>query len=117
MWRLLSIFLILPGISGAGELVTPNSSNPYPALPGVDYYCVGAGGERYELGEVACLITNSCSQPWFAKCDVTNHVPMWRKTMDGCPGASLLDRLKRLDPGFDALGIHTKIAPAKSQAS
>ena len=109
MWRLVSIAIFVPSISLGGDLVTPTLDNPYPELPGVDYYCIDAKGVRYELGEVVCLVTNSCSQPWFAKCDMTNRVPMWRKTMDGCPGASLIDRLKRLDPGINPPATYAKI--------
>lgn len=109
MWRLVSIALLIPTVSLGGDLVTPSIDNPYPTLPGVEYYCLGAGGQRYELGEVVCLATNSCAQPWFAKCDLTNHTPMWRKTMDGCPGASLIDRLKSLDPGLYSPSIYAKI--------
>lgn len=97
--------------------MTPDKSNPYPPLPGVDYHCRGPSGERYELGEVACLINNSCTGAWLAKCDMTNRVPMWRKTMDGCPGASLLDRLQGLDPPQYSPLVHPEIAAPKSQAS
>ena len=61
-------------------------------MPGVEYFCTGANGERYELGEVIC-ITASC-QSWMARCDMSLNNPMWRKVSEGCPGASILDRLK-----------------------
>lgn len=70
----------------------------YAPLPGVEYYCRDAAGDRREVGEVMC-ITASC-QIWTARCEMgaNNNLTMWRKLQDGCPGASLAPGPKgRLD--------------------
>lgn len=66
----------------------------YPALPGVEYYCKDANGTRFELGQVIC-VSASC-QTWMAKCDMSQNNPTWRKISDGCPSASLMERIKSL---------------------
>ena len=72
----------------------PASAQEFTRMPGVEYYCTGATGERYELGEVIC-ITASC-KTWTARCDMSWNSPMWRKTQDGCPGVSVQQRLDKL---------------------
>ncbi|SFP47394.1 hypothetical protein [Tranquillimonas alkanivorans] len=64
-----------------------------PPLPKIELYCTDGQGERRELGEVIC-ITASC-QTWLARCEMSQNNVMWRKIQDGCPGAGLLDRLRR----------------------
>ena len=82
---------------------TPKSfAELYPPLPGVEYFCTDAEGQRIDVGGVIC-ITASC-QTWMARCEMTssNRMAIWRKTQDGCPGASLdaglLNRLEALQP-------------------
>lgn len=98
MLRLVSILILVPSFALAGKLVTPNAANPYPELPGNEFFCTGSTGERYEIGEVICIAA-SC-QVWMAKCERSNNLPMWRKTMDGCPGASLFDRFRQTEPAL-----------------
>ncbi len=86
-------------------------------LGAYDYFCTGSDGKRYEMGEVVCLVNNSCSQSWLAKCDMSLNNPMWRKVQDGCPAASLLDRLQNLHPGLNTLPVNTDISSPKTQAS
>ncbi len=73
----------------------PPLAELYPPLPGVEYYCTDSQGDRVDLGGVIC-VTASC-QTWMARCEMTasNRMAMWRKVQDGCPGVSLVDRLKR----------------------
>ena len=85
MIRLLCLFVLSATALPAQEF-TP--------MPGVEYFCTGSSGERYELGEVIC-ITASC-QTWTARCDMSQNIAMWRKTQDGCPAVSLDRRLTRL---------------------
>lgn len=77
-------------------LAGPAGAQEFQQMPGVEYYCTGSGGERYELGAIIC-ITASC-QTWTARCDMSLNIPMWRKTQDGCPAVSLpvTERLARL---------------------
>ena len=83
-------------------------------LGAYDYFCTGPDGQRFEQGEVTCLVNNSCSQAWLAKCDMSLNNPMWRKVQDGCPAASLLERFQRLNPTHDAMAINALISVAKS---
>lgn len=97
-WFLASV-LLLPVWAVAQEAApsAPKSfAELYPPLPGVEYYCTDAEGQRVELGGVIC-VTASCTT-WMARCEMTssNRMAMWRKTQDGCPGVSILDRLNAL---------------------
>ena len=99
MKRLILAFLLVPVWAFAQDTSSPapkSFAELYPPLPGVEYYCTNADGSRVELGSVIC-VTASC-QTWMAKCEMaaSNRMAMWRKTQDGCPGASLLDRLNGL---------------------
>ncbi len=105
MKRYLILALCLPVWAFAQEADQPQRKTMaelYPPLPGVEYYCTDSVGARVEVGEVIC-ITASC-QTWMARCEMTssNRMAIWRKTQDGCPGASvapgLLDRLEALQP-------------------
>ena len=99
-WLFASI-LLAPTLAFAQDATTPapkSFAELYPALPGVEYYCTNAEGARIELGGVIC-VTASCST-WMAKCEMaaSNRMAMWRKTQDGCPAVSVLDRLKAIKP-------------------
>ena len=105
MKRFLILALCFPAWAYAqdAERAQPKSlAELYPPLPGVEYYCTDSVGARVEVGEVIC-ITASC-QTWMARCEMnsSNRMAIWRKTQDGCPGASvapgLLDRLEALQP-------------------
>lgn len=113
MWRFVAIFIVVPCVllAGAKEdiaAVIEQSTHPY------DYYCTGPNGARFEMGEVTCLVNNSCTVSWMAKCDMSLNNPMWRKVRDGCPAASLLHRMENLQPGLNTLPVNAKITPAKS---
>jgi len=101
MKRLLVLIGLVPQIAAAQGLYTPP--------PGVEYYCTDAAGHRAEIGHVIC-ITASC-QTWMARCEMTanNNMAMWRKVQDGCPGASALGRLQRVEPAFDAGAVDAQI--------
>lgn len=97
--------MLIPACAFAQESVPvkPKSfAELYPPLPGVEYFCTDSTGGRVEVGGVIC-ITASC-QSWMARCEMTssNRMAIWRKTMDGCPGATLqgsvLHRLQALKP-------------------
>lgn len=64
-------------------------SELYPPLPGVEYFCTDASGDRADLGAVIC-VTASC-QTWMARCEMaaSNRMAMWRKVQDGCPAVGL----------------------------
>lgn len=115
MWRFIALIALLPTSSFAeGERqlsAVELSKSPH------DYFCTGSEGERYELGEIVCLVNNSCSESWLAKCDMSLNNPMWRKVQDGCPAATLLDRLQNLRPGLNTLPVNTQISDPKPQAS
>lgn len=115
MWRFIALIALLPTSSiaeGTQQLSAVElSKGPH------DYFCTGADGRRHELGEVVCLVNNSCSDTWLAKCDMSLNNPMWRKVQDGCPAASLLDRFKNLQPGLDTLPVNTGISDPVTQAS
>lgn len=62
-------------------------------------YCTNRG-ERIEMGGMTCIRIGSTE--YLARCGMSLNNPAWRKVEDGCPpaaGASLNDRLKRLQPG------------------
>jgi hypothetical protein len=113
MWRIAGLLLLIPqlslaqGLQQSGASAGALSKHPY------DYYCTGSNGERYELGEVICITASSC-QVWLAKCDMSLNNPMWRKVQDGCPTASLLDRIHALQPGFDPGLVYSAIASPKT---
>lgn len=103
-WLLISA-LLLPGWAIAQDVVpAPDKPTPktmaelYPPLPGVEYYCTNSDGQRVDLGGVIC-ITASCIT-WMARCEMVSagNMAIWRKTQDGCPGATLFDRLQGLKP-------------------
>ena len=62
-------------------------SELYPPMPGVEYFCEDANGQRYEMGALLC-IRASC-QTWMARCDMSLNNPTWRKVQDGCPAVGL----------------------------
>lgn len=113
MWRFAALSLLFPGLLLAQGL--PQSAPPASVLSTgpYDYFCTGGNGERYELGEITCITASSC-QVWLAKCDMSLNNPMWRKIQDGCPVASVIDRLHALQPGFDSRPIYTAIANPKT---
>ncbi len=47
-----------------------------------DCYCTGTEGERYEMGESACLRVDGRS--FLATCEMSLNVPIWRDTGEGC---------------------------------
>lgn len=87
--------LLMPGLAWAQEAQTMDR-NGYMPMPGVEYYCTDETGQRKELGEVIC-ITAGCDT-WMARCDMSLNNPMWRRIQDGCPGVSLYDRIKAMEP-------------------
>ena len=96
MKRMVLLLSLLAGPAMAEETGRKSFSELYPQMPGVEYYCRDATGTRHEIGQTIC-ITASCLT-WFARCDMAanNNLAMWRKLQDGCPTASLIDRLKSL---------------------
>ena len=97
----IATFLLFPAwaLAQDGTPAKPKSfAELYPPLPGVEYFCTNAEGNRVDLGGVIC-VTASCNT-WMARCEMaaSNRMAMWRKTQDGCPGASVLDRFKALKP-------------------
>lgn len=96
MWRLVVILLVVPSLSLAGGFKprdkTANAQPPRVIEP----YCRDSNGNRQELGTVIC-VTASC-MTWMARCDKSLNVTTWRKIQDGCPAASVLDRLMALSP-------------------
>jgi len=113
MLRLIAFLMLIPTLSQAGPAediaaVNGQSKGAY------DYYCTGSDGERFELGEIVCLVNNSCSQTWLAKCDLSLNSPMWRKVQDGCPAATLLQRFQRLKPGYYSIPVSPEIVNSKS---
>ena len=113
MWRIAGLLYLIPqlllaqGVPPGGASGGTLSKGPY------DYYCTGGNGERYELGEVICINASSC-QVWLAKCDMSLNNPMWRKIQDGCPVASLLERIHALQPGFDPGPVDSGVASPKT---
>ncbi len=81
----------------------PNWTPP-PAKEGYSYpdcYCTNRG-DRVPLGGYACLRIGS--REVLAKCGMSVNNPAWRTVQEGCPpelapGASLLQRLERLQKG------------------
>lgn len=67
-------------------------------MPGVEYFCTDSGGDRIEIGAIMCF-SASC-QTWMARCERShsNGTAMWRKVSEGCPAASLTDRIKAAKP-------------------
>ena len=94
MFRVIILLALAAGPAFADETGTKSFSELYPALPGVDHFCLDPNGIRYEIGQTIC-VTASC-QTWTAKCDLSLNNTTWRKMFDGCPTASLIDRLKAL---------------------
>ncbi|WP_425053692.1 hypothetical protein [Psychromarinibacter sp. S121] len=91
MFRVFAFLLLAPGLAMAQE-----AFSGYQPLPGVEYYCTDATGGRKELGDVIC-ITAGCDT-WMARCDMSLNNPTWRRIQDGCPGVSLYDRIKTMQP-------------------
>ena len=95
MNRWMAAFCVAPSLLWAGE-DSAKAPGAFVPMPGVEYYCTDATGARVELGQVIC-ITAGC-QTWMARCDMSVNVPTWRKTQDGCLGASVRQRLELLKP-------------------
>ncbi|WP_379561112.1 hypothetical protein [Psychromarinibacter halotolerans] len=91
MYRALALLLLAPGLATAQD-----AFRGYEPLPGVEYYCTDDHGARKELGDVIC-ITAGCDT-WMARCDMSLNNPTWRRIQDGCPGVSLYDRIKTMQP-------------------
>jgi len=108
MKRLLALVLILPALAHAQDN-HKDFSELYPPMKGVEYYCTDSTGQRVDLGNIIC-ITASCTT-WMARCEMSanNNLALWRKLQDGCPGATLLDRVKRLQPAAQTGAIHPKV--------
>ncbi len=53
----------------------------------IDCYCTDTQGLRVELGETICLVVDG--RAFIARCDMSQNVPMWRDTGDGCISSSL----------------------------
>ncbi len=94
MVRVVLLLSLLAGPAFADGTGKKSFSELYPALPGVEYFCLDARGLRYELGQSIC-VTASC-QTWMATCSMSLNNTTWRKISDGCPTASLVDRIKAL---------------------
>lgn len=75
------------------------STQLYPPLPGVEYYCTDSYGDRVELGSVIC-VTASC-QTYMVRCEMVaqGNMAMWRQVQHGCPTV-FYDRLKALQPSL-----------------
>lgn len=108
MKRLIALALIVPALAYAQDN-HKEFSELYPPMKGVEYYCTDSTGQRVDLGNIIC-ITASCTT-WMARCEMSanNNLARWRKLQDGCPGATLLDRLQRLQPAVDAGAVHPKV--------
>lgn len=114
MWRFALFFALIAGpLFAEGAKGIQIIDGEY-VLGAYDYFCTDAQGARHEMGEVVCLINNSCSQAWLAKCDMSLNNPMWRKIQDGCPTATLFERFERLQPAQYSLPVNTSVAVAKS---
>lgn len=116
MWRFATLFLVIPNLLQAGAAEDIAAANDASKSP-YDYYCTGSDGSRHELGEVVCLVNNSCQQIWMAKCDMSLNNPMWRKVQDGCPAATLLERFDRLQPGLYSFPVDVKIHLTEPRAT
>jgi hypothetical protein len=112
MKALIPILFLLPGAALA-QAQSPDPEPPrggaYAPMQGVEYYCTDNSGNRAEIGAVMCF-TASCLT-WTARCEMNanNNFAMWRKMQDGCPGASLFERIERLQPGGDTGAVHAQI--------
>ncbi len=113
MLKILAIFIFVPNLTFAGAAEDIAAANNYSQGP-YDYFCTGSDGARHELGEVVCLINNSCTQTWLAKCDMSLNNPMWRKVQDGCPSAGLLHRFNMLQPILNTSPVGPTIRQAKT---
>lgn len=109
MIRRMLIVALFPVAGVAQEAPVEKRESPYRPMENWDYYCTDGTGNRVEIGEVIC-ITASCLS-WTARCEMAanNNLAMWRKLQDGCPGASLLYRIERLQPGLDPGAVHAEI--------
>ncbi|WP_275567033.1 hypothetical protein [Psychromarinibacter sediminicola] len=97
MKRCLAALLLLPGPALAQAAPDPaGRPEGFAPMEGVEYYCTDADGARHEIGAVIC-ITAGCDT-WLARCGMSLNNPTWRWVQDGCPGVSLHDRLKLLQP-------------------
>lgn len=45
-------------------------------------YCTDSAGDRVEMGEILCLSVGG--RAFMARCEMSQNVPMWRETGDGC---------------------------------
>lgn len=68
-------FIALLFLPGAGPLTYPDGSP-------VDCYCTDSTGSRVELGQHSCLTIGS--REVMAYCDMSQNVPIWRQTGEGC---------------------------------
>lgn len=113
MWRAIVLLLMIPSLSLAQGLQQSGASAAALSKGPYDYFCTGGNGERYELGQIICITASSC-QVWLAKCDMSLNNPMWRKVQDGCPVASLIDRIHALQPGYYSRPVYSEIPNPKT---
>ncbi len=119
MRRMATILVMIAGPALAQDRPATQRSAEFEPMPGVDYYCTDASGERREMGDVICVVAGC--QTWLAKCGMSTNTPVWRKVQDGCPGASLDngigDKFRILDPTPDARAVDPQISSPETEPS
>ena len=64
-----------------------SADQTYPSGKVVECYCTDTQGARVELGETLCLTVNG--RVFLALCDMSQNVPFWRDTGQGCLSSAL----------------------------
>ena len=109
------MLVLIAGPAFSQDGAAAHRSAEFKPMPGVDYYCTDATGARREMGDVICVVAGC--QTWLAKCGMSANNPTWRKVQDGCPGASLGDKFRLLDPTLDAGPVNPQISTPEAEPS
>jgi len=82
----IAVALALAAAAPAGERASDGEYVRPPAKEGHDYpecYCTGSGGERVEVGEMACLTVGG--RQVMSRCEKRRNLVMWNHQSEGCP--------------------------------
>lgn len=71
----------------------------------VDCFCTDKSGARVDLGQTTCIQVDG--RMFTAQCQMSQNVPMWRETSQGCLSSSL--ELPQSKPVLNAFSIDAKI--------
>ena len=86
---------------------SPWEGYTYPSGKPVECYCTDGAGDRVDLGERACLRVGG--RAFTALCDMSQNVPTWRDTGEGCLSSSLQHPAGPGQPVLQSRPVHAPV--------